>query len=471
MIKDFYDNHVFLYIMGGLCVFGVILKCSLLVLYNKLIKASECMTSTKKHWLKNMRLRFESSYQLQLGVNDVDTYVDKYVSRIKCGGLLLSTWENISGQTIGLCLLIGSFAGIIGFINDCGQGPVLFTFFSGAWAAIIVNIVDNIVNISAHKQMLRYNLIDFFENNLKVRMEQELYHSEARRNYQRQNFDDGAYGIHNVKTNGSKLELDKGMEQESNKDLEMKESTLKAQDVLGAQEEILDKKTARKRDKVDEKALRRQEKIEAKAVRKQDKIDAKKRIKQEKIDAKLAKRLNKREIKQEKLDAMQARKQEKIDKKQQIADSKKAKKKEKEERKIAKEKAIIEEMLAKKNERVSEREEKEFQRKQAILKREQLENIRKQKSLENNKAYKEKMRLKEEKEREAARRKEELEMLQKVKEQERKQKEEVALADKMEIDSEEKEFNELEDAKSIAMTSTSKEENILIEEVLKDFLF
>lgn len=190
MIQELYEKHIFLYIMGGLCALGVLIKCILLIVYNKLILSSENMAQAKKSWLKNMKLRFESSYQLQLGVNDVDTYVDKYVSKIKYGGLLLSTWENISGQTIGLCLLTGSFAGILGYVYDCGQGPVLFTFFMGAWTAIIVNIVDNIVNISAHKQMLRYNLIDYFENNLKVRMEQEVFHADARRKYQREYFDE-----------------------------------------------------------------------------------------------------------------------------------------------------------------------------------------------------------------------------------------------------------------------------------------
>ena len=103
--------------------------------------------------------------------------------------------------------MTGSFAGILGYVYDCGQGPVLFTFFTGAWTAIIVNIVDNIVNISAHKQMLRYNLIDYFENNLKVRMEQEVFHADARRRYQREYFDEDREDLLTESTDLNKSEL------------------------------------------------------------------------------------------------------------------------------------------------------------------------------------------------------------------------------------------------------------------------
>jgi hypothetical protein len=439
MIQEFYDNHLFLYIMGGLCGVGVFLKFFLLIIYNKLIKASECMTNTNKNWLKNMRLRFESSYHLQLGVNDVDIYVDKYVSKIKYGGLLLSTWENLSGQTIGLCLLTGSFAGILGFVYECGQGPVLFTFFAGAWTAIIVNIVDNIVNISAHKQMLRFNLIDYFENNLKVRMEHELYHTDARRKYQRQYFD-------NVDNTECKDNFTMNVEiSEIDSDIRINQEPAR-----------VEKKQSRKEIKTNKKQAKSEEK------------NAKKQVKHEKM---VAAKKEKKDGKQARLDAVQERKKAKLDKKQQKVEEVNAKRKVREENMIAKEKAIIEAMLAKKNAKEVEREEKDKRRELILQERERLEKERRQKELENNKAYKEKMRLKQEKEREAAKKKEELQILEAAKEQERKQKEEVAMSDRLELESEEKEFKEMRDADSIAMAATSQEENMLIEEVLKDFLF
>ncbi len=489
MIQQLFDNHVFLYIMGGLCGLGVFLKCFLLVVYNKLIAASENMNSTKKNWLKNMKLRFESSYQLQLGVNDVDIYVDKYVSKIKYGGLLLSTWENISGQTIGLCLLTGSFAGIIGFVYECGQSQVLFTFFAGAWTAIIVNIVDNVVNISAHRQMLRYNLIDYFENNLKVRMEQEVFHPEVRKKYQREYFEDsnlGDNGLHsNQEKKKAKLQEKKNRNATNEELFDMEEiipeiltkSELKQMEKMKAKEmkrnreqDKLDAIQAKKQAKYDKKQAKKQEKIEVKQAMKQAKIDAIEEKKQAKLDEIEAKKQAKREKKQVKIDKKEAKKQEKLNEKQAKVDAKEAKrqavleakrlkKQRKDEVKEAKERAELEAIQAKRREREEEKErEKEN--------RAQLELARKQKAQKNNKAYIEKMRLMEDKEREAKKR-EEMER----KKQESKSRVEYVneLKANEELENYDDESCE-EDRDALEMTAISKEEDLLIEEVLKDFL-
>lgn len=516
MIQELYEKHVFLYIMGGLCGLGVFIKCFLLVIYNKLIKSSENMTSTKKNWLKNMKLRFESSYQLKLSVNDVDTYVDKYVSKIKYGGLLLSTWENISGQTIGLCLLTGSFAGILGFVYECGQGPVLFTFFTGAWTAIIVNIVDNIVNISAHKQMLRFNLIDYFENNLKVRMEQEVFHADLRKKYQREYFEEdqvkepttvGAKerAINDAKAMEATKQLrDKRAKKQAKMQAKKNAKQTKNQPITNTANEIkesLDKlsETAVTASELDE----RDDSLDSVIVeqdvvvnmtrteRRRAKKDAKKQrawnIKQAKKQAKEDKKTAKREKKQAILDKKEAKKQAayqaKQDKKQEAIAAKNLKKQKRLEAEEEKERSEIEAIQAKKKEKEQAKEE-----------RERLERERKQKALENNKAYREKMRLMEEKEREAQKRKEEIEK--KKAQDEAAEKEKLAEKEKVQAVVEKSKititvpqdnsktstnlFDEdelvedevsLQGKETLELTAISKEEDQLIEEVLKDFLF
>lgn len=433
-----------------------------------------------------MKLRFESSYQLQLGVNDVDTYVDKYVSKIKCGGLLLSTWENISGQTIGLCLLTGSFAGILGFIYECGKGPVLFTFFTGAWTAIIVNIVDNIVNISAHKQMLRFNLIDYFENNLKVRMEQEVFHPEARRKYQREYFDEDKVESHATESSSlAKRGLNDSKAVAAT--VELQDETLQENDAkksagqtVGTKLSRKDKKKQQKQEKREAKRERQQIKYDAKAAKKKAKEDAVAAKKQAKIDADEAK-------KKAKADAIEAKKQSKMQSKQNVIDERNMKKAKREEAREAKERAEIKALQLKKQAKLEEKEQ-----------REKIEQDRKQKALQNNKAYKEKMRLKEEKEREAAKREErnrqkeiqesknteldrlEAESLHEIDESLTKQqlrgaikeinRDRIKVVEETPIKNETMEYENDQDNEVSEMIATSKEEDLLIEEVLKDFL-
>lgn len=415
MIQEFYNNHVFLYVMGGLCVLGVLIQLLLLVIYNKLIAASENMTNPKKNWLKNMKLRFESSYHLQLGVNDVDTYVDKYVSKIKCGGLLLSTWENLSGQMIGLCLMTGSFAGVLGIVYQCGQDIVLFTFFAGAWGAIIVNIVDNIVNISAHRQMLRFNLIDYFENNLKVRMEQEIFHPQEREQYEQEYF-------------------------------KMETTSIRKGGDSGAQER-------RKKRQLSIDNQNDENKSVNKKTRKQERRQEKELLKEQRHLEKLQEKESKEKKRQDRLDAIQAKKQEKYDEKVKRKEEKEKRKQE-----------VIEAQMEKRRKRQEIRDAKEDAEIEAIKSRRmEEEDLRidfkgrtaKSKPQVISRAYQEKMRLKEEKEREAKKRE-----LYRKSEAERK--------GRIEEDDEDDAFSDKQDF--VEMTAISKEEDMLIEEVLKDFL-
>lgn len=337
IIRNFYEHSVFLYVMGVICLLSIALKFFLLITYHRMIQASESITITKNSWMKNMKNRFENSYQKKLAIQDVEAYVDKHVNKTKVGGLLLSTWENISGQAIALCLLIGSCAGIMGVVYHCVQGQVLFTFFMGAWTAIIVNIVDNIVNIKAHRQILRYNLIDYFENYLKVRME--------------------------IQNNFLK---DKGEWQDNIAALEQPIAAIESE-CFGYQESKKEKRMQKKAKKREEKE-RKKDLLRMAAINKQTKKEEKRR---EKIERREAEKRKKEEILQTKRQLKEAKA-------------------------LA---ATIEQQVKKDNikkEKMEQRKNKELKKQETKKK----EKIGDQKEIKNSKAYMEKMRLKEDKERE-----------------------------------------------------------------------
>lgn len=433
-----------------------------------------------------MKTRFETSYQLKIGVNNVDIFVDKHVNRSKFCGILLSTWENLSGQTITLCLAIGTFAGISGLVYNCGTGRVLFTFFVGAWTAIIVNIVDNVVNIPAHRQLLRLNLKDYFENYLKTRMEQEHLNAEIRKQTRREYL----YEITNSVTSQtaatlqdpdlakrleqakreveeallvtpvkvvnpkpvvvkqalsksaplkvqnenenkidkkeqkSQLKLLKTMEMEREKELREEKKRLEALSKESTKEKKKeDKKTAKidkkntkialkesfKQEKLQKKEELEQAKLQAfheerqeKLAKKEEKKQAKQSKKQAKIDASIAKKEQKENEKEMEKQALIAKQQEKVEKKQAIIEKQAAMKQEKidkkEENRLAKVKAKEDAKISKyvlKQQKLQEKIAKASNPNVAIMKKEEKSNN----SKVSQKAYTEKMRLKEEKQR------------------------------------------------------------------------
>lgn len=450
MVQELYDKYIFLYIMGSLCVIGVLLKCFLLVVYNKLIRASESMATTKKAWMKHMKSRFENAYHQRVGVNDVDIFVDKYVSKTKYGGLLLSTWENLSGQIISLCILTGSFAGILGIVYDCGKGPILFTFFMGAWTAVIVNIVDNIVNISGHRQVLRYNLKDYFENYLKVKMEQTVYNRETAGNHT-ESMDLWQEEIPNqheipmtrkqkkekAKMDALLAKMDKKKEKEEKKKLkeerkldeqakkmkEQSEAIRRKEEAAAAKEKLREEeREARLKDKQDAKQAKLDEK-QAKLDAKQAKIKAKEDARE---DHRLAKEQEKEAKQQAKLDAVKAREQEKEEARRALEESKKA-------------------MLEAKQAKAEEK--KANKKSQAVSQKAQIEKMRLMQDKERVTVNEDKNRVKTE---QAGM------TLPKMKEKP--------------VHDAECDPEDIDEFEPIEMVATSKEDDALIEEVLRDFL-
>ncbi|NLZ73303.1 MAG: hypothetical protein GX905_05735 [Bacteroidales bacterium] len=141
------------------------------------------MGTSKNKLTLMMKKKFETCYKLKIGVNNVDIFVDKYVYRHRLGGILLSTWENISGQVLMLCLLIGSTSSVLGLIYECGKGAILSSFSVGILTSGLLIVLEGILNTSTKKELIRLNMKDYLENFFKVRLEQELLHPELIQQY------------------------------------------------------------------------------------------------------------------------------------------------------------------------------------------------------------------------------------------------------------------------------------------------
>lgn len=188
MVQQLYDNYIFIYGMAGLCALGTILKIIVSHTYKRLIKASDNMGSTNHKLMKLMKMKFEAYYKLKIGVNNVDSFVDKYVYRHKICGIHLYTWENIGGQLLILCLLAGTVGSVLGLAYDCGKNDILVTFFAGVFTSSLLIVVESFINLGAKKSILKANITDYLENFLKVRLEQENFTPEMLEEYRQEYF-------------------------------------------------------------------------------------------------------------------------------------------------------------------------------------------------------------------------------------------------------------------------------------------
>lgn len=377
MIQNLFDTYVFLYIIGGFSFVGIMIKLCLYASYRSFIKNSENVSTCKKRWLKQMKLKFETCYQLKIGVNNVDVFVDKYVSKRKFCGILLSTWENISGQMVALCLLTASCAGILGIVYECGKDIVLFTFLMGAAGSILVAIVDNFANISAHKEILFLNLKDYFENYLKVRLEREHFRPEEFAEYQKEYINSVAESNLQMASSKENLKESKSIGKVIIHDTEKKDESRGSKKQKESISEEASEKLTEKKDKKSARLAAKKEKKEAKFAEKKEKKDT--RIAKKEIA--LARKLEKKNEKKFK----------KYERKEAKAAAKLAAKMEKKNAVIAKQEAAMKARQEMLNEKIQKKLDNS-----AV--KEERQKLQDEQAMTKSRAYQLKMQLKEEKE-------------------------------------------------------------------------
>jgi hypothetical protein len=188
MVQYLFDQNIIIYTFAGLCGLGLLVRLLVNLVYKHLVRESDNPGEAKNKMLKHLKLKFETCYKLKIGVNNVDTFVDKNVLRYRFCGLLLSTWDNFCGQVLFLNLLLVPIIAVFGVFFDCGQDQIMLAGSVGILSGAVLILVDKSINLSVKKRMLRLNLLDYLENFCKVRLEQEAFHPELVEQYRREYF-------------------------------------------------------------------------------------------------------------------------------------------------------------------------------------------------------------------------------------------------------------------------------------------
>lgn len=178
MIQKIYDSSIIIYAFAGLCGLGILIRFILNMVYIYLVKESDKLGTTNNKLLKHMKMKFETCYKLNIGVNNVDTFVDKSMTKYKFLGILLSTWENFSGQVLLLSFLIIPVSTVFGAVFEISRDKILYTGATGVLVGAALVLVDKMTNLQIKKQMIRLNLLDYLENFCKVRLEHEISQPE-----------------------------------------------------------------------------------------------------------------------------------------------------------------------------------------------------------------------------------------------------------------------------------------------------
>lgn len=126
--------------------------------YNDLLNNSFTMGDTDNKLLKHIKKKYETCFNLDMTVYNVDTFVDKSVYQTRSCGVLLSTWEAISGQVLLIQAISLPIIAVWGILLKCGQDVILRTLAIALLLIGFLIIVDRIININHKKVHLKINI-------------------------------------------------------------------------------------------------------------------------------------------------------------------------------------------------------------------------------------------------------------------------------------------------------------------------
>lgn len=134
------------------------------VLYQRIIYATENMAVTENTQLKQCKLKFANCYQLNNGVSNVPIFVEKFMNRITYGKVSLSGMGHLAGQFMLFSVLLSGLGICKGIIDGDTIGELLPYYIISLFGLYVYFSINSLVDIPTKKQILKTNLVDYFEN-------------------------------------------------------------------------------------------------------------------------------------------------------------------------------------------------------------------------------------------------------------------------------------------------------------------
>lgn len=179
-----------LYVIMGLGVFCGIIKLIVNGIYRKLIHSAEQMAKSEHPLMKMLLKKFETCYQLKMGVENVEVFVDKYLNSYKKAGIHLYTWEVLGDVMFGVTLLTSILANLyISIMSNSRQMMLAFLLIGMAVCGLII-LEDIFLNLRFKRRVLMTEIRDYLENIYKPRLENQVFKSEEMEEYHREYFEE-----------------------------------------------------------------------------------------------------------------------------------------------------------------------------------------------------------------------------------------------------------------------------------------
>ena len=186
MLQTIMTSEITGYILLALGGIGIIMEVMLGIKYGIFLRKTWKIGVEKHELTENIKKKYELCHRMNMNVNNVDKFVDKYVYKQKLMGIKLCTWEGLCGQ---LCSIAGGIAVLaiaLTLLGGCGQDVIIRYAIQGSISLTLLITFWKAGNVSTKKEVIHLNLCDYLENIYQVRLEKEKENPEWSSQYRKE---------------------------------------------------------------------------------------------------------------------------------------------------------------------------------------------------------------------------------------------------------------------------------------------
>lgn len=129
-----------------------------------MIRATSRIGQTKKKWLVSLKKKYEDYHEMDIKVNNVETFVDKYFRKKRVCGFPCAFWRTLYRLAIAACAITGA-AGALAVSQRGGElTSVIITYLTGVIAAFSLIFLDILLRADAKEHRIIMNINDYLQN-------------------------------------------------------------------------------------------------------------------------------------------------------------------------------------------------------------------------------------------------------------------------------------------------------------------
>lgn len=164
ILNEILRGDIIRYVIIGTTVLAVLFKVIESFIYIGLLKQAENIPNSKNKLIKQMKLKYENCYKLNLGVNNVNAFVDKYMHKHKVCGISMHSFVRLPLMIMLFNAILGVASGVLCYMMGLSDRVGALYEIYGAASVGLILLSGILLDTGYKRRLVRISLVEFFDN-------------------------------------------------------------------------------------------------------------------------------------------------------------------------------------------------------------------------------------------------------------------------------------------------------------------